>query len=73
MGESIVDKSLDKYLREANINPETLAARYGVQDESLVRFQYSSKRKRMSTIITVTQKDAAIKKLLVKGASELII
>jgi magnesium-transporting ATPase (P-type) len=47
---SAVDKSLEKFIRDCDYNPETLEARYR-NDPSLVRIPFTGLRKRMSTVV----------------------
>ena len=49
-GESPVDQSFEKFIRDCDYDPETLEARFR-NDPSLVRIPFTTKRKRMSSVI----------------------
>ena len=69
------DKGMVDLLERCDINLEALRKHHKVtdQDKDRIRFDFSSSRKRMSTIIQNAHgKDSYDRRLVIKGASELI-
>ena len=69
------DKGMVDLLGRASTDMEAIKKKHGVTDaDTKIRFPFSSSRKRMSTVINNAHgKDSYDKRLVIKGASELIL
>ena len=73
---SATDRSMADLMDRAGTNMETLKEKHNVKEDNdnKLRFPFSSSRKRMSTIIeNATGNGGYDKRLLIKGASEMIL
>jgi len=68
------DMAMVDLLKRASVDMDTIRKKHKVnQTDDFIRFPMTSSRKRMSTVISNAHgKDAYNKRLLIKGASELI-
>ena len=68
------DKGMVDLLQRASVDMDTIKKKHQVyKTDDFIRYPFTSNRKRMSTVISNAHgKDAYNKRLLIKGASELI-
>ena len=67
------DKAILQLLTRGDIDMKEISAKYNIESGGdFIRFPFSSKRKRMSTIIKGGEGDGFEKRLLIKGASEIV-
>lgn len=65
------DKSMNELIERCGTNENALRAKH--LSEDLIRFPFSSKRKRMSTVLeNIQTKNSYGKRLHIKGASEIV-
>ena len=68
------DKALDEFIVRFGANKAGLKSKHMPEQANLVRFPFSSTRKRMSTIIeNATGKGGYDKRIMLKGASEIVL
>ena len=68
------DKALDEFIVRCGANKAGLKSKHMPEQANLVRFPFSSTRKRMSTIIeNATGKGGYDKRIMLKGASEIVL
>ena len=68
------DKALDEFIVRCGANKAGLKSKHMPEQANLVRFPFSSTRKRMSTIIeNVTGNGGYDKRIMLKGASEIVL
>lgn len=66
------DRGMMEFLDRGNIDLNALKDKHNVLTKGFIRFPFSSKRKRMSTIIENAGDGSYNKRLLIKGASEIV-